>query len=319
MLSEILIVFAIKTVVTVVDTLPTALGRALSRGIVAGLYLFMPRIRAVALRNLQLAFPEKNEQDRSLIEQRSRVVLAENFYTFCKLPGLLDTQPPHLQGYDEFREQMRAARSRAGGKGVIISTLHNGCFELTVQYQCKHDKPVYILARGFGLPRVDRWWNGRRSQVGNQVFFRKGGYHTLVELLNQGKDVGVLFDQNVKANHATFVKLFGHDVSMTKSIALAALRTGAPVVFAAGVWMGGNQHRVYHRLIDTELKPGQDYEEKILDICQQLNDANEWVVRKHPEQWFWIHRRFKTRPPGQPENIYGSLKGETDSRRGSTF
>lgn len=305
MISESLIAFAVSSVVRVIDWLPPVIGRAVARGVVRGLYILMPRAHSVAIRNLELAFPDKTEEERRAIEKKSRIVLAENLYTFCKLPGSLDTNPPTLENYEAFREAMRVARERSGGKGVIISTLHNGCFELTVQYQCKHDRPVYILARGFGLPKLDRWWNGRRANVGNEVFFRKGGYHTLVELLNEGKDVGVLFDQNVKANHAAFVKLFGHDVSMTKSIALAALRTGAPVIFSAGAWLGGNRHRVFHRVIDTELKPGQSHEDKIIDICQQLNDANEWVVREHPEQWFWIHRRFKTRPPGQREDIYG--------------
>ena len=304
MLSEFFIVLLVRTVVFTVSSVPAGLGRRLSRLIVSGLYLLMPRIRAVALRNLELAFPEKSAEERESIELRSRVVLAENLYTFCHLPGLLDEDPPELNGYEEFRQQMRDARAANPGKGIIISTLHNGCFELTVQYQCKHDKPVYILARGFGMPALDKWWNGRRGTVGNEVFFRKGGYHTLVQLLSENKDVGVLFDQNVKANHATFVKLFGIDVSMTKSVALAALRTGAPVVFAAGAWLGGNRHKIFHRLIDTTPAPGQPHEEKIQHICQQLNDANEWVVRAYPEQWFWIHRRFKTRPPGEAEDIY---------------
>jgi len=182
--------------------------------------------------------------------------------------------------------------------------MHYGCFELTVQYHCQHDRPVQILARGFGIARLDEWWNKRRQLLGNEVFFRQGGYQAMVRSLAAGKDVGVLFDQNVKANHAVFVDFFGIRTSMTKSVALAALRTGAPIVFIAAAWLGENRHRLFFAEIKTDFPESMPTDEKVQRISQALNSQAETIIKLHPEQWFWIHRRFKTRPTGELENLY---------------
>jgi KDO2-lipid IV(A) lauroyltransferase len=114
----------------------------------------------------------------------------------------------------------------------------------------------------------------------------------------------MLTDQNVKANHAVFVDFFGIKAATTKTVALAALRTGAGVIFASPLATGLATHRIFYREINTQLGDELSVEEKVVKITQDLNHAIEACIREQPESWFWIHRRFKTRPPGEPETIY---------------
>ncbi len=144
---------------------------------------------------------------------------------------------------------IRSARAQSGGTGVILPTLHFGSFELLAQIWSFVDRPFAFLARGTDLPMFDRWWNRRREMFGSRVLWRRGGFREMVDALQAGTDVGVLFDQNVKKHHAVFVEFFGRQAATTKSIALAALRTGAPIIFAVCVDLGDGRYEILARSV----------------------------------------------------------------------
>ena len=137
-----------------------------------------------------------------------------------------------------------------------------------------------------------------------EIFSRSGGYKEVLHRLSSGQDVSLMFDQNVKANHAIFVDLFGIPAATTKTVAFVALRTGCTIAFGTMVEVSPWKFKVIYQPIDNPIDEQGSYEDKALRLTRRVHECLESVVRQYPAQWFWIHRRFKTRPPGEPENIY---------------
>ncbi len=296
-----------KALSTLIRVLPERYGEAVAWLLVKLLIAVGRRFKQVGLRNLEIAFPELSEERRRLILARSFRVLARNLLGFSRIPTLTRqsalgcVEPENLTG---ILSLVNSARMSANGTGLLLATSHFGNYETLSQLYALFFRPVSILARGFGLPRTDRWWHKHRGLFGNQIFGRLGGYREMVERLKRGEDVMVLSDQNVKANHAVFVDFLGIKAATTKSVALAALRTGAPVLFLAGVEVSPNRYFLTgERICEAGVKFA-DADAAVQEITQKIAHALERLIRENPESWFWIHRRFKTRPPGEPETLY---------------
>lgn len=240
--------------------------------------------------------------------EESLNLLAKNIITFARIPTLKKETVSKEFDYREFSKQIVEARESTPGKspavtGVIFATMHYGCFEYFSQAQALLERPLAVLARDFGLPKIDRFWNEQREVWGNQVFSRKGGYQEIIKRLKLGQDVAVLFDQNIRAGHAVFTEFLGRKAATTKSVAIAAIRTGAPIIFTVAA-ANGRGYSVLSERIETFIDADISNEERIEKITTLMNLAAEKAILSHPEQWFWIHRRFKTRPFGEPENLY---------------
>ena len=264
----------------------------------------MPRLKRVGRRNLELVFPEKSPDEREAILLTSFDMLAQNLKNYAKLPDLDTERAKALIDYSKGQALCGRLHAENPGLGMILATLHYGSFELIIQLQTLMVRPAWILARGFGLPKLDEWWFSRRELFGCKVFRRKGAMPEILRQLQNGEDVAILFDQNVKRNHAVFADFLGINSATTKTLALASIRTGAPM--AIGV-MHQNADGKFTLLCDeipTAEIPGETADERVLRITQSLNAFASQYIREHPENWFWIHRRWKTRPEGEPESVY---------------
>ena len=296
----------VVSIVFILRILPLPLAVSFARGIVSLGRLLMPRASGVGMKNLEIVFPEKSNSEHREVLKNSYRVLALNLLMFARSGRLNEELSISEFQWGEGREVIKSAmaEARENGKGIIVATLHTGCFEYLVQAYTLSICPIAMLAREFGLPRLDAWWTKQREKFGSVVFSRAGGYREIVRRLNDGQDVAILFDQNVRGGHATFVDLFGKKAATTKALALAALRTGSPLVFCACASLGPKDHKVYVKRIDTLGEMDADRDAKVDIITRSMNECLEELVHDHPEQWFWIHRRFKTRPEGEPENVY---------------
>ncbi|MCC6954213.1 MAG: hypothetical protein IT290_08855 [Deltaproteobacteria bacterium] len=303
-LVDILITSFVRTFVAVLSVLPERLAIRCALGFVQLGIRFTPRYRAVAARNLELIFPEKSKEEHERIFQGSLRVLARNLQLFAIMPTLKREQLEQMFDYTAAREKLKELNEKGAGAGLLILTLHYGCFELLVQAHSCLWKPTNILARDFGLPRLDRYWWGRRQHFGSRVFSRSGGYREIVTRLRAGEDVAVLFDQNVKASHASFVDFFGIKAATTRAPAVAALRGKSPVVVTVTVEVAPNKFEVLFEEVPSPAIGEGTNEERIAAFLEHTHRVAERFIRLHPEQWFWIHRRFKTRPAGEPENMY---------------
>ena len=316
MLASILdvsILFLLRALFWVLKVLPDKISYYISYLITLLIVYSIPRFRRTALRNLELVFPNKTPAEHKEIMKNSFKELATNMYSFAKNPLLTTESNDKMldpDRRDELVKVITQAKSEANGKGIMIATGHFGNFELGSQLYGLEIGPTCILARGFKLPRLNRWWNCRRELFGNRIFDRKGAYKEIERNLNEGKSVAVLFDQNVVRKHAVFVNFFGIQAATTKSLALAVLRTGAPLVLVMFIRTGFNKY--HFRAVDItaseSLKGIRDrdlpLEVKVKMIMEELHRALEKYIIEHPDHWFWIHRRFKTRPKGEAENMY---------------
>lgn len=294
-----------RTLLFAMRTLPEHLGLSICRFCVRTLIARLGRADAVGMRNLEFIFPEKSLDERRKILEDSFEILARNLMGFARIGQLTKENISKAVDYtaaSDFTDSVHADK-----KGMLIITLHYGSFERLVQFQAVMKKPVSMLARGFNLPRLDAWWDKQREQFHNKVFRRKGGYREIIRRLQEGEDVAMLCDQNVKRKYAVFVDFFGIPAATTKAAGIAALRTEARVVFVVlADNCDGTFELIFSELPNPAKFPG-DSDEQIYQFTKRLNEAAEAAIRRRPEQWFWIHRRFKTRPEGEPENFYEGL------------
>lgn len=298
----------VRSLVSLIQILPRSLGMYLCRFVVRCLLFFMPRLRDVARRNLELVFPEKSSAEREEILEKSLEVLARNLMTYCKLPTLSADEARAMCDFSAVKKVYDQAKSERPNVGVIMGTLHYGSFEMIVQLHAVHVRRAWIVARGFGLKRTDEFWFSRREHFGCKVFRRKGAFPEMIRQLQAGEDIAVLFDQNVKSNHAVFVDFLGKQAASAKSLALASLRTGAPIICGVIHETEPLRYELRFHRVDTNLREGEDPDDAVLRITQELSTVSGEWVREHPEDWFWIHRRFKTRPPGEAEDLYDGIR-----------
>ena len=294
----------VKTLVGMMYVLPMPLAMWVARFCIFFLRLFMWRSRAVSMRNLELVFPTSSYSQRKKWTQECFETLAGNLVRYSKIPTLAKRDLAELTDVEKTRIELQKLRAAHPDCGILFPTAHMAYFEMCVQICILIDRPIAILARGFGLPRVDRWWNQRREMFGCQMFERAGGFKETIERLNNGQDVCMLFDQNVKKNHAVFVDFFGIKAATTKTVALAAVRTGAPVCFITSYANEKSDFNIFLKVLPRPESFGSNVDEQICGITRALHEALEEVIKLAPGQWFWLHRRFKTRPEGEPENLY---------------
>lgn len=297
--------------------LPESLAMTVGRVAVYLFGLCIPRYRTSALRNLEIVFPELSVEKREQIYRESLNALARNLYTFARLPDLTREDIERAVDFSAARKLLEEIDARGKSSGLMILTLHYGTFELLAQAQTVLYRPISILARDFGLPRLDRWWKARREKFGSRVFSRAGGFREIVSRLKSGDSVAILFDQNVKANYAEFVPFFNVQAATTRAIGVAALRSDCSAVVCAMYEKEPWKFEILFEEIENPNAFEGTSEEKIRTFLTKANQAAEKIIRAHPEQWFWIHRRFKTRPKGFPESVYdstGPIQESAESR-----
>ena len=166
--------------------------------------------------------------------------------------------------------------------------------------------PTSILARSFGLKKTDQWWNSIRAMFGNEVYPRKGGYKETISRLKEGKNVALLCDQNVKANYAIFSDIFGISSATTITVGRAAALTSAPIIFVVMARTDKNKYKIISHEVETP-KDKSDLTRFSTEVMQNYHHHLEDSIKQFPDHWFWIHRRFKTRPPGNKEDFYESV------------
>jgi KDO2-lipid IV(A) lauroyltransferase len=308
MLKTLIDIFSLSVIWVVVNLirfLPYPLALGIANGCILLLRLLMPRITSVARTNLKIAFPELTEQERTKILHDSFKVLARNIINYARIPDFTTEKSARLFKLDDYKAFYDKTFSKNPDVGIIIATLHYGSFELLAQAVALNVRPASCLIRPFGLPFLDAWWSKRRTMYGSELFSRNGGYNELIARLKNKETVAVLFDQNVKLNHAVFVDFFGIKTATTKALALASIRTGAPIILLAAADLGRDKFEAVCQEITAPGSLSGTLEEKIIALSTELNAVTEMAIRKHPEQWFWIHRRFKTRPEGDTRKLYG--------------
>ncbi|MBX7221553.1 MAG: lysophospholipid acyltransferase family protein [Blastocatellia bacterium] len=261
-------------------------------------FAFIPRLRRVAYRNLELAFPEKNQPERKRIAAKACSNLGRLLGEFSQLPKLNSRNIGRLVEYDGLEHYQKA---REQGNGVLFLTGHFGVWELSAFAHALFGYPMSIVVRRIDNPLVEQLVDRYRTASGNRTLDKMGSTRAILTALRKGETVGILADLNMVRNQGVFCDFFGIPACSTPMLATLALRTKAAVLPGFLIWderLG--KYRLHFEpaleLIETG-DPKQDIEVN----TAQFMKAIENMIRRHPDHWLWIHRRWKTRPEGEPD------------------
>ena len=280
--------------------LPRRAARAVGAAIGSGAYRLLPRLRRVGDQNLRLAYPQ---WDRTQREQTLRAAyrnLGLHLAEFCQMQRYTRET---AQGFIRYQGLEHFLSARAEGKGVLVVTGHLGMWELSSFYHSLMGYPMSMVIRRLDNPLVDRLVNDIRCLHGNQVLHKDDFARGLLAAMRKGETVGILMDTNMTPPQGVFVDFFGQTACTASGLARVALRTDAAVLPGFLVWSAAEQRYVLEFGERIELVRTGDDEADIVANTQQFTAAIERYIRAYPEQWLWVHRRWKTRPP-EERSIY---------------
>jgi KDO2-lipid IV(A) lauroyltransferase len=288
----------------IVGAMPRPLARFFGARTAAFLFWMRPGLRAAASENLVLAFPDwSKKQRRAAIRGMVRQLgwMAAEFAHFPRHTKDNIDRIVLLDGFENF------AAGQAKGKGVLFLTGHMSAWEMAPFAQALYGNPLHFLVRPIDNPRVDALITKYRCLNGNQPIDKSQSARAVLKVLRDKGTVGILADQNTQPSEGVFVDFFGISACTTAGLARFALHTSAAVIPVFVHW--DETTRKYRLCFEPEIeltRSGDDSTD-IRENTQRFTRAIENYIRRYPDQWLWVHRRWKTRPPGEPP-IYKSMK-----------
>jgi KDO2-lipid IV(A) lauroyltransferase len=279
--------------VHLIGWLPRRAARRVGAAIGALAYGALPRLRRVGQDNLAQAFPEKSPEERKQILRGVFRSLGLQLAEFCRMRRYTLAQANKFVRYEGLENYLHA---RAQGKGVLVLTGHIGAWELSSFYHSLAGYPMSMVIRRLDNPYLDRFVNRIRCLHGNQVLHKDDFARGLIAAMRHGETVGVLMDTNMTPPQGVFVDFFKRPACTAAGMARLAQRTGAAVVPGYMVWEPAEQKYVLHFLPPLTLANTGNEEQDTLNNTQLFTSTLESIIRQYPEQWLWVHRRWKTRP-----------------------
>jgi KDO2-lipid IV(A) lauroyltransferase len=284
------------TLLSLIGALPRRVARSAGAALGAVAWWVLPKLRRTGLRNLELAYPEMPGAERRRILRGVYRQLGWQLGEFCQMRRYTRENTRDLFRYDGLEHYLAA---RELGRGVLIVTGHLGAWELSSFWHSLMGHPMTMVIRRLDNARVDRMVNAIRCMHGNRVVHKDDFARGLLVAMRQGDTVGILMDTNMTPPQGVFVPFFGVEACTASGLARVALRTGAAVLPGFLVWEAGEGKYVLHFGPEFTLVETGDDERDVLENTARFTAALEGFVRRYPEQWLWVHRRWKTRPAGE--------------------
>ncbi len=280
--------------------LPRGTARAVGTALGRLVYWLHPRLRNVGLRNLEFAMPEKTSAERRVIVQGEFRTLGRQLADFAQLGGVTRANVESLCTHDGL-ENYLAARDR--GKGVLFLTAHVGGWEIGSFAHSVYGYPHKIVVRALDNRRLNHWVDATRTRFGNEAFSKEEFARGLLAAMRAGETVGILMDTNMTPPQGVFVPFFGMAACTASGLARVALRTDAAVVPGFTLWdESAQRYRIRFEPALELVRTGDDESDAVANTAL-FTRVIEDFVRRYPEQWLWVHRRWKTRPAGE-EPLY---------------
>jgi KDO2-lipid IV(A) lauroyltransferase len=284
----------------VFGALPRSAAIAFCIGLMRVLPVILPNLRRTGMRNLEIAFPEKSSAER-------KKILAGSLENLGRVLGELSQN--HKYSRERFAEMVEFdmdeetqelyRRNREEGQGVVITTGHFGNWEMFVLGFAASFQPISYLARPLDNPKIDAMLNARRDRFGNQPINKAFSAMTAIKLVRDGGILGILADVNTHPREGVFVPFFGVPACTSAGAATIAIRAGAVIYPAVCVY---DRDKDKYRMIRGEIIVPEntgDRDRDIRETTARFTLEMEKFIRRYPDQWMWIHRRWKTRRPGE--------------------
>lgn len=287
---------AVRSLLGAIGAMPLATSMRFGKSVGVFLAKRFPKLQKTAKRNLEIAYPEMPETEREKI-----------------IHGTFESLGRHLGFVSHFRkfkhedirnlvevvgrEHFDAAYAK--GKGVLFFTGHFGSWEVFNLLAPAFGYGMNILVRRIDNPLIENFVDSFRTKFGSVTLDKTKSARQMFRVLENGELLGILADLNAQEREGVFVDFFGVPASTTTSIARLALKTGAAVLPAFAVWEEEKKKYIVYLEPEIEFKKSADDEETVKILTQKITNTVEKYVRKYPEQWLWIHKRWNTRPKGE--------------------
>ena len=300
--------FAVTSVLAAVHVLPMRAVLGLGSLLGRAFYTVDGPHRRLAMRNLQRAFPLRSPAEcraisRDMFSHFGRLLMV--LLKFSRMPR------ERMLAQVEFEGEDRVVHAHAQGKGVLLFTGHFGFWEINALVHALAIQPMSVLARPLDNPLLHNLLESVRRSTGNSVIYRRGALRRVLRALDANQAVAVLIDQHIQSGDAVYVDFFNRPAATTSALAALALRTGAPVVPVFALPLPGGRFRmVYEHAVDP---PRADEPDAIREFTQRCTDVLEMYVRRYPELWLWMHRRWRdVEPSGEQVGGMFPVAGQRD-------
>ena len=251
-------------------------------------YLFDSGHRRLAISNLQAAFPLRSHGDCAAI---ARGMFAHFGRLLTVLLKFSTMSPKQMLAHVEFEGEDRVRAAHAEGRGVLLFTGHFGFWEINALVHALQIKPMSVLARPLDNPLLHHLLESVRRRTGNSVIYRRGAIRRVLRALADNQAVAILIDQHIQTADAVYVDFFNRPAATTSALAALALRTGAPVVPVFALPQSGGRFRMIYE--HAVAPPRTDDPDAIQAFTQRCTDVLEMYVRRYPNLWLWMHRRWR--------------------------
>lgn len=282
--------------IKLMGALPRPIARAI--GIAVGLAVFHlhRRLRDVGMRNLEMAFPGMSEAERRRMLRGEYISLGRQLAEVCLFPRYTHENVSQVVVYDGLENYKKAV---ARGKGVLFLTGHLGAWEISAFAHSLNGHPLSIVMRPLDNPHIDRLVHRYRTMHGNKTVSKDNFVRGLLAAMRAGESVGILMDTNMTPPQGVFVNFFGVPAYTASGLARIALRTDAAVIPGFTVWEEklGKYVLRFDPALDL-VRTGND-DADIVANTAMFTSVIEEHIRRYPDQWLWLHRRWKTRPEGE--------------------
>lgn len=278
--------------------IPRRIGLALFSAVGTVCYYLLAKDRKRTVKNLRFVFGK--EWSERKIRATSKAVfsmLGKNLFDALHLDTMRAKKFNQTISHDSL-DSMAAARE--GGKGAVLITAHAGCFEMLLHFFARKGFNGIVVGRAFKNPAVDEAVRKMRSGPGVEYIDRSEDSRKIVRMLRQGKMMGALIDQDTKVE-GVFADFLGHPAFTPSSAVRFAMKFDIPIIVSLAARLDGDKHHVFISPQLTYTKSG-DFEADLVSVIRQINDIISSHIRKFPEQWVWMHERWKTKPP-KPDGV----------------
>ena len=246
------------------------------------------RRRGTALANVRAAFPDRRDAECRAIVRGAFANLGRHVLDVLRFDTM---QVDEMMALVEFEGKERVERALAQGRGVMFYTGHFGFWELQIMVHAAHFEPILMVARTLDNPLLEGMIERVRTRVGTRVIPRQGAVRGLLRALLHHQSVGMMIDQHMQDRSAVIVQFFNRPAATTSAIAVLALRTGVPVIPVFALPLPGGRYRmIYEAPVEV---PDPDSADAVRVLTQRCTDVLETYVRRHPELWLWMHRRWR--------------------------
>jgi KDO2-lipid IV(A) lauroyltransferase len=291
----------LRLVLGVLRALPLELAMRIAAAMAAVIIRVAGRVRRVGLKNLSIAFPEKSEAERMEILLASYRNLGRMVAECAHWDELTAANVRVRVTPDDGPIWTNEMLPHLQSQGILILTGHFGNWEMFAYAYGLLGHPVSLVHQTIKNPLVDRYVEGMRSGGGTRLFRKQEAARGVLRALTERALVVLPLDQNQSRRAGTFVDFFGLPASTSAGLARIALRTGAPIYPAFLLRDGTSAHHRIVFLPRVSIASMADRDSAARELTQRCTAVLESMIRKHPDHWLWTHKRWRTRPLGDPE------------------